>query len=77
MIKKVNFLEFDTDKTLDYAVFMAIEARRKCIEGWGCTAPDRLELSIKGLQEVLDEIETAADDNVFPSVHYLTKKNII
>jgi len=67
-------LSLDRNKALDEAIFMLIEARRKCYEGFGPTASDRIDIAIRKAKEVNHFLNNFND---YPSAEKLVKNNII
>jgi len=70
-------IELNRDKILDEAIFMAIEAKRKCEEGFGPTAPERIIRALKGLNKLSEELDDCFNDEIYPSKEHLESKDFI
>jgi len=70
-------IELDRDKILDEAIFMAIEAKRKCEEGFGPIASERINRAINRLKWLNKELDECFSKSIYPSKEYLESKDFI
>ena len=73
----IKHIKIDRDKLLDEAIFMLLEARRKCHEGFSPTAIDRLDLAIDKSKKVVDYLNDSFDSSNYPTAQKLIEDNII
>lgn len=67
-------MELKKEKLLDHAIFMLLEARKKCYNKEGLIAGTRIEIAIKELNIIIKHLNTL---ETYPTVDKLKELNII
>lgn len=73
----IKHITLDREKVLDEAIFMLLEARRKCHEGFTPSAVDRIDLAIDKSKKVIDYLNDNFNSSNYPTVDKLIDDNII
>ena len=73
----IKHITLDREKVLDEAIFMLLEARRKCYEGFTLSSVDRIDLAINNSKKVIDYLNDNFNSSNYPTVDKLIDDNII